>query len=234
MTALSDETKARLLKVGTATVSTQLLKRGFRNVYMENVRPLDADTPRLVGEAFTVRYIPAREDLATLAVLGDRDYPQRKAVESIGPGQVLVSDCRGLPYVGSSGDILMTRMQVRGAAGFVSDGAVRDAREIAKLGFPVYCAGPASPANVTRHHAVGLGEPIACGGVAVFPGDVLVGDGDGIVVLPRDIADEVARDAEEQDRLERFVIAEVRAGKSIFGVYPPNEATLARYAKWKE
>jgi regulator of RNase E activity RraA len=160
-------------------------------------------------------------------------HPQRKSIETVSAGHVLVVDCRGDTRAASAGGILLARLAVRGAAGFVSDGCVRDTPEIAAMAFPVYCAGGSAPLNLVRHHAADFQRPIGCGGVAVFPGDVIVGDGEGVVVIPRHLADEVAADAAEQEALEMFVMREIKAGKPLPGVYPPNEATRARYAQWR-
>jgi regulator of RNase E activity RraA len=230
---LSDAARAALRGVSTATLTTQLFKRGLRNTFIQDVRPLNPDAPPMVGEAYTLRYIPAREDLDTLDVFNDRSHPQRKAVEDIPAGHVLVMDCRGDASVASAGSILVTRMMVRGAAGVVSDGGLRDSPEIAKLPFPSYCRAPSAPTNLIKHHAVDLNVPIGCGGVPVFPGDILVGDGEGVVVIPAGIAEEVARDAAEQDLFETFVTEQVRAGSSIFGLYPPDEASRQAFAAWK-
>jgi regulator of RNase E activity RraA len=183
----------------------------------------------MVGTATTLRYIPAREDLDHLGVFEDRNHPQRKVVEDIQPGQVLVMDARGDASAASAGHILLTRMQVRGAAGVVTDGALRDMPEIAQMDWPVYARGASAPTNLIRHHAVDIDVPIACGGVPVYPGDVIVGDGEGVVVLPPHLADEIAVAAEAQEAFEAFVLDEVRSGKSIFGIYPPDEETKRRY-----
>jgi regulator of RNase E activity RraA len=227
--ALAEKTRELLRRTSTATLTTQMLKRGFRNVFMEGVRPFHPAGGVMVGEAATLRYIPAREDLDSIESLGSREHPQRKTIETIPPGQVLVVDCRGETRVAGAGAILMARLFARGAAGFVCDGGVRDLATGASVGLPLYCAGAAAPPNVMRHHAIAAGEPIACGGVAVFPGDVIVGDSDGVVVLPPKLADEVAAAAAEQEHLEDFLFEEVKAGKPLFGTYPPDEATLARY-----
>jgi len=241
---LNDKTRAMLGAVSTATLTTQLLKRGYRNIFMQGVRPLLPPPPSLgtaggtagnmVGVAVTLRYIPAREDLATMESLGSREHPQRKTIETIPAGAVLVMDCRGEAGVAAAGAILVARMQARGAAGLVADGGIRDAATAASLGLPIYCAGPAAPPNVARHLAADMNVPIGCGGVAVFPGDVVVGDGDGVVVIPAALADEVAAAATEQDRLEDFLLAEIRGGRSLFGVYPPDDATLQRYRSRRE
>jgi regulator of RNase E activity RraA len=232
MAAITDDVKALLRSCSVATLSTQLFKRGLRNMVMQGVRLLAQGDAPMVGEAFTLRYIPAREDLDHVGVFADPEHPQRKAIETVPPGQVLVCDCRGDARAASGGSILMTRLRVRGAAGFVSDGGLRDSPEIAQLGFPVYFGGPAPLLNLARHHAVDMNLPIGCGGVPVYPGDVIVGDGEGVIVIPRHLATEVARDAAEQERLEEFVIEEVRNGAPVIGTYPPKEAALARYQEW--
>jgi regulator of RNase E activity RraA len=231
---LSDEARAGLAQVSTATLTTLMLKRGLRNVYIQNVLPLNPEGPSMVGEAYTLRYIPAREDIDTLDVFLDRAHPQRKAIEDIPPGCVLVMDCRGDASAASAGGILVTRLMKRGAAGLVSDGGLRDSPEIAKMPFPAYCRGPSAPTNIIKHHAVDANLPIGCGGVPVYPGDIIVGDGEGVVVIPAAIAEEVARDAVEQDEFETFVMEQVEAGRSIFGIYPPDDAAREEYKRWKE
>jgi regulator of RNase E activity RraA len=231
---LSTDTIAKLKHVSTATLTTQLFKRGLRNVYLQGVRRLSRAGPNMVGPAFTLRNIPAREDLDQMHVFEDPEHPQRKSIEICPPGHVLVVDCRRDTQAASAGDILLARLEVRGVAGFVSDGCVRDSAGVAERGFPVYCAGGAAPLNLVRHHAADYQRPIACGGVAVYPGDVIVGDGEGVVVIPCHLADEVARDAAEQEALEAFVIEEIRGGRALPGVYPANAATKARYAEWRK
>lgn len=231
---LSSETLDRLQHVSTATLTTQLFKRGLRNVFIQDVHRMSGAGGNLVGEAFTLRYIPAREDLDQVSVFEDPEHPQRKAVETVPPGQVLVMDCRRDARAASGGSILLMRLKVRGAAGVVTDGGLRDSMAIAKMDFPVYGAGGSAPLNLAIHHAVDLNVPIGCGGVAVFPGDVIVGDGEGVVVIPRHLADEVARDAREQDILEEFVLMEIEKGRALPGTYPPNAETLARYREWRE
>lgn len=230
---LSSTTIARLRLVSTATLTTQLFKRGLRNTFVRGVHRVSRPGPNMVGPAFTLRNIPAREDLDQLKVFEDPEHPQRKSIETVPPGQVLVVDCRGDTGAASAGGILLTRLEVRGAAGFVSDGCVRDTPEIAGMAFPVFCAGGSAPLNLVRHHATDYQRPIGCGGVAVYPGDVIVGDGEGVVVVPAHLADEVAADAAEQESLEEFVTAEIRAGRPLPGTYPPNDATRARYAQWR-
>jgi regulator of RNase E activity RraA len=233
MQPLEATTLERLRGVSTATLTTQMFKRGFRNVFMQGVRPLGSVAVNLVGPAYTLRNIPAREDLDQLGVLADPEHPQRKAIEATPAGHVLVIDCRGEARVACGGDILMTRLKVRGAAGMVSDGGVRDSGPIEEMGFPVFCAGPSAPLNLVAHHAVDLQVPIGCGGVSVYPGDVIVGDRDGVVVIPRALADEVARDAAEQEELEAFVLRRITEGAPLAGTYPPNEATRADFERWR-
>ncbi len=230
-------TKARLLTASTATLTTQLFKRGLRNAFMQGVRrlgpPKPTIVPNMVGPAMTVRYIPAREDLDHLGVFADPEHPQRKAVETARPGCVLVQDCRGDARAACGGEILMTRLQVRGAAGMVTDGGLRDSGPIGAMAMPVFCAGPSAPLNLVLHHAVEIDAPIGCGGVAVYPGDIIVGDADGVVVLPSGIADEVAEQAAEQERLESFVLQRIAAGAPLPGTYPPDAETLAAYTAWR-
>jgi regulator of RNase E activity RraA len=229
MAGLADETRQLLAQASTATLTTQLFKRGLRNTFMQAVRRLTPDAPVMVGEAYTLRMIPAREDLDHPGMFEGRSHPQRRAIEECPAGAVLAIDCRGKAAAGALGDILIARLMQRGVAGVVTDGALRDVPQIVPLAFPVYAQGAAAPASFGLHHAVDLDVPIACGEVAVFPGDVLVGDGEGVVVIPRHLADDVARDAAAQERLEAWILGEVNAGQSIFGLYPPDEATLERY-----
>lgn len=237
MTAsLSSETREKLATVSTATLTTQMYKRGFRNVFIQGVgRLTTAHDRNMVGPAFTLRYIPAREDLDDLSVFQDYDHPQRKAIETCPEGHVLVIDSRGDAGAASAGNILITRLMKRGGAGAVTDGGFRDSPEIAEYDIPCYMAAPSAPTNLIRHHAVEtLNEPIACGGVAVYPGDILVGDLEGVAVIPRHLADEVAADAADQEVLERFIHQEIASGKALRGVYPPDEATRARFEEWKK
>lgn len=233
---VSDAALEQLRHVSTATLTTQLFKRGLRNVFLQGVAPLvkpAPGAPNLVGPAFTLRNIPAREDLDHVGVFQDPDHPQRKAVESAPPGSVLVQDCRGDRTVASTGSILTMRLKVRGVAGMVSDGCVRDSGTIGDIGLPLFCAGASAPLNLAKHHAVDMNVPIACGGVAVYPGDIVVGDVDGVVIVPRHLAEEVARDAAEQELMEEFIIGRVEGGSILRGTYPPNEETLAAFAEWR-
>ncbi len=222
----------QLRSVSAATLTTQLFKRGLRNTFIQGVRRITTSAPVLVGPAFTLRNIPAREDLDHIGVFEGRGHPQRRAIEEVPSGHVLVMDCRGETGVASAGGILMARAQIRGTAGVVSDGGMRDTQEISRMNWPVYAAGPSAPTNLIKHHAIDLNVPIGCGGVPVYPGDIVFGDAEGVVVMPQEIANEVAADAWEQERFERFVMREVAAGKSIFGTYPPDDDTRARYEEW--
>jgi len=226
---LSDLTRARLAGASTASIATLLHKRGFRNQYVQDVRPLARPGRVMVGPAFTLRYIPAREDLDVVEAFRDPRHPQRLAIETVPPGAVLVMDCRRDASAASAGSILLTRLAVRGCAGVVTDAGVRDAETIAALDLPCFCAGPSAPTNLARHHAVDIDVPIGCGGAPVYPGDVVVGDADGVIVIPAHLADEIAVEAEEMEAFEAFVLEEVRAGRPVIGTYPPNEDTRARY-----
>ena len=231
---LSSYSREALKKISTATLTTVLFKRGFRNVFIQGVFLLTADKSlRMVGEAYTLRYIPAREDIDQIGAFEGRGHPQREAIEACPPGHVLVMDARRDASAATGGDILMTRLMVRGAAGIVTDGGLRDSQVIEKLGLPVYCGARSAPLNLVRHHAIDSQVPIGCGGVAVYPGDVLVGDGDGVVVIPAKIADEVAKEAESQTQFEDWVEMQVKEGRGIFGLYPPNAETKAEYEAWK-
>jgi len=231
---MSPETRDQLKGVSTATLTTALFKRGLRNVFMQNVFLLNRDAPRMVGEAYTLRYIPAREDLDTLGGFEGRGHPQREAIEACPPGHVLVMDARRDATAATGGDILMTRLMVRGVAGVVTDGGLRDSYTIEKLAWPAYCAARSAPLNLVRHHAVDSQVPIGCGGVPVYPGDVVVGDPEGVVVIPAKIAAEVAEEAAAQTLFEDWVEARVKEGRSIFGLYPPDAGTRAEFEAWKK
>ena len=232
MVEFTAECLARLKRVSTATITTQLFKRGFRNAFIQGVRPLGHYGENMVGPAYTLRNIPAREDIDHVGVFANPEHPQRKAVEHAPAGKVLVVDCRGDASAASGGEILMTRLLVRGAAGVVSDGGMRDAAAIAKMALPVFCAGPSAPLNLARHHAVDIDVPIACGGVPVYPGDMIVGDGDGVVVIPAHLAEEIAREAAEQETMEAFLLTRIQAGARLPDTYPPNAETRAAYLEW--
>jgi regulator of RNase E activity RraA len=231
---LKTETRASLEKVSTATLCTALFKRGLRNQFIQDVRPLNPNLPNMVGTAFTLRYIPAREDLNTINVFEDPSHPQRLAVETCPAGAVLVIDSRKDARAASAGSILVTRLMRRGVAGVVSDGGFRDSPEIAKLTMPAYHQRPSAPTNLTLHQALDINVPIGCGDVAVFPGDVVVGDAEGVVIIPAGIADEVAAEAIEMTAFEDFVTERVQQGDSIVGLYPPtNPGTRESFAEWR-
>jgi len=235
MTKLSDETRRKLKSVATATLTTTLFKRGLRNQFLQDVHPINAAAGPMVGEAFTLRYIPAREDLNTLAVFQNHAHPQRRAIEECPAGAVLVIDSRKDARAASAGSILVTRLIKRGVAGIVTDGGFRDTPEIARLDFPAYHQRPSAPTNLTRHQAIDLNVPIGCGDVPVFPGDVVVGDGEGVVVIPAHLAAEIADEAVEMTAFEDFVTEEVQKGRSIFGLYPATEEkTKADFAAWRK
>jgi regulator of RNase E activity RraA len=228
-------TRDKLKTVSTATVCTALFKRGFRNQYIQDVRPLNPAAGPMVGEAFTLRYIPAREDLNPITVFQDRSHPQRKAVEECPPGAVFVIDSRKDARAASAGSILITRLMKRGVAGVVTDGGFRDSPEIARLAIATYHHRPAAPTNLTVHQALDINVPIACGDAPVWPGDVIVGDGEGVVVIPAQLADEIAEEAFEMTAFEDFVSEEVEKGRSILGLYPPtDEKARQDFAAWRK
>jgi len=233
-TKLAGPTREKLRAVSTASVTTALFKRGLRNQCIQGVRPLSDALPTMVGEAFTLRYIPAREDLNPITVLRDPGHPQRRAIEECPPGDVLVIDSRKDPRAASAGSILVMRLMQRGVAGIVTDGGFRDASIIAGLGIPAYHNRPSAPTNLTLHQAIDSNVPIACGDAPVFPGDVILGDQDGAVVIPAHLADELAEECAEMEVFEDFVSEEVKKGRSIVGLYPPtDERTLDEYAAWR-
>jgi regulator of RNase E activity RraA len=233
--SLKPETREKLKGVSTATICTALFKRGLRNQFIQDVRPLNPALPTMVGEAFTLRYIPAREDLNPISVFLDRGHPQRKAVEECPPGAVMVIDSRKDARAASAGGILVSRLMKRGVAGVVTDGGFRDSPEIAGLSIPAYHHRPSAPTNLTLHQAVEINGPIGCGDAPVWPGDVVVGDGDGVIVIPAGIADEIAAEAVEMTVFEDFVTEKVLEGRSILGLYPPtDEQTRVDFTAWRE
>jgi len=233
--ALSDSTRKKYMGVSTATLCTALYKRGLRTQMIQGVLPLNPSLPNMVGEAFTLRYMPAREDLNPITVFQDRAHPQRKAVEECPPGAVFVIDSRKDPRAASAGGILVSRLMKRGVAGVVTDGGFRDSYEIAKMTIPAYHNRPSAPTNLTLHMAIDINVPIGCGDAPVFPGDVLVGDGEGVIVVPANIADEVADEAVEMTAFEDFVQEKVMEGRSILGLYPATEEkTRTEFAAWRK
>ena len=228
--ALDAKTIAILAGVSAATITTVLLKKGLRNVWMRGSKPLAAGQPRVVGRAFTMRFIPAREDLATPAQWSS-PRSSRIAVESMPEGCVAVVDAMGVTHAGILGDILVARMKARGVAALVTDGAVRDAQGVAATGLPVWCQGAASPPAVAGMTFVNWEEPIGCGGVAVFPNDIIVADGDGAVLIPEAMLADVVAGAPEQERFDAWVLKQVEKGAALPGLYPPSAETQARYEK---
>jgi regulator of RNase E activity RraA len=223
-----------LKTVSTATLATALYKRGLRKQVIQDVHPLGPLHESMVGEAFTLRYIPAREDLNELSVFNNRAHPQRKAIEECPAGAVMVMDSRKDARAASAGAILLTRLMVRGVAGVVTDGGFRDSEAIAELALPAFHNGPSAPTNITLHQAIDINVPIGCGDAPVFPGDIVVGDMDGVIVIPAHLSDEVTREALEMTVYEDFVLENVQGGESILGLYPPTDAeNLARFAQWR-
>lgn len=232
---LKPETRTKLATVSTATISTALFKRGLRNQMIQDVRPLDPNKPTMIGEAFTLRYIPAREDLNPISVFQDRSHPQRKAVEECPPGAVFVIDSRKDPRAASAGSILVTRLMKRGVAGVVTDGGFRNSAEIAKLDIPSFHNRPSAPTNLTCHQALDINVPIGCGDAPVWPGDTIVGDSDGVIVIPAALVDEIATEAFEMTAFEDFVTEQVEAGRSILGLYPATDPqTKVDFEAWRK
>ena len=217
---MNEATREKLMGVSVATLATALYKRGLKNQVIQGVHPLGWKGQNMVGPAFTLRYMPAREDRNTLAEFRNLEHPQRVAIETCPPGSVMVMDSRKSAQAASAGDILITRLMKRGGAGVVTDGGFRDAATIAELDIPAYHTRPSSPTNLTTNEAIAINEPIGCGDAPVFPGDIIVGDSDCVIVIPAHIADEVADEAVEMTAYEDFVVEQVKAGESIIGLYP--------------
>ena len=227
-----EESAAKALSgVTTATITTVLLKKGLRNVWMRGSRALRPGQARVVGRAFTLRFVPAREDLATPESWG-APISTRAAIEQMPAGCLVVVDAMQVTDAGIFGDILCARMKKRGVAGLITDGTVRDAAGVLQTDLPVWCSGVAAPPSVAGLTFVGWQQPIGCGGVAIFPNDVVVADGDGAVVIPAALLDDVVATAVEQERLEGWIMGEVESGQALPGLYPPNEANKAAYQAW--
>jgi len=232
--ALPETTRQRLAGVSTATLTTVLLKKGLRNVWIRGSTPLHPGQPRLVGEAFTLRFVPAREDLATPESWSS-PRSTRGAIEAMPEGCIAVAAASGgVTDAGIFGDILCQRMSVRGVAGLVTDGVVRDLAGVLETGLPVWSGGIAAPPSVAGLTFVGWQEPIGCGGVAIFPDDVIVADADGAVVIPRALLETVESESVEQEALETWLMDEVRGGAALPGLYPPNAETRARYQAFRD
>ena len=223
----------KLSHITTATITTALLKKGLRNVWIRGAKPLSPGLPRLIGRAFTLRFVPAREDLATPASWG-APISTRAAIEAMPNGCIAVVDAMGVEDAGIFGDILCARMKMRGVSALITDGVVRDVEGVLGTQLPVWCNGYAAPASVTSLTFVGWQEPIACGGVAVFPNDWIVVDGDGAVLIPADLINDVIDACIEQEQLEGWIMQQVQAGHALPGLYPPNEENKARYEHWKK
>ena len=224
----------KFMGVSVATLATALFRRGLRNQVIQGVHPVRPKGTNMVGPAYTLRYIPAREDRNQLVEFRNPAHPQRVAVETCPAGHVLVMDSRKDPRAASAGDILVTRLMVRGVAGVVTDGGFRDATIIGALDIPAYHTRPSSPTNLTLHEALDLNVPIGCGDVAVFPGDVVVGDDDCVIVVPQAIAAEVADEAVEMTAYEDFVVEKVKAGTPIIGLYPrTKDEFTSEFAAWR-
>jgi regulator of RNase E activity RraA len=230
--SISKDAKAALEQVSTATITTVLLKKGLRNIWMRGPQPLNPDQPRIVGNAFTLRFVPAREDLATPASWSS-PTSTRAAIEEMPPGCVAVADAMGVTDAGIFGDILCARLAKRQVAALVTDGVVRDLIGVRGTGLPVWSRGGAAPPSVASLTFVGWQQPVGCGGVAVMPDDIVVLDGDGAVVIPQALLDHVLGEAPEQERMENWIIGEVEKGASLPGLYPMNEETKARYTASK-
>jgi regulator of RNase E activity RraA len=230
MTELSDIIDA-LRPVSTATITTVLLKHGLRRVWMRGTRPIRPGQSRIAGRAFTLRFIPAREDLATPASWSS-PRSTRAAIEDMPPGCVAVADAMGVTDAGIFGDILCARIKQRGVAALVTDGVVRDMAGVLNTGLPVWCQGAAAPPSVAALTFVNWQEPIGCGGVAVYPDDLVVVDDDGAVLIPAALIEDVVRVAPEQERMETWIMDEVSNGGKLPGLYPPNEENLKRYKDW--
>jgi regulator of RNase E activity RraA len=232
-TALDEKTTATLSRITTATLTTVLLKKGLRNVWLRGPKPLRSGQKRLVGPAFTLRFVPAREDLATPESWSS-PTSTRAAIEAMPAGCIAVVDAMGVTDAGIFGDILCARMKIRGVAALVTDGVVRDVAGVLDTGLPVWCEGAAAPPSVAGLTFVNWQEPIGCGGVAVFPDDVMVVDEDGAVVIPSALLGDVVEQAVEQEKLETWIMGEVQAGTPLPGLYPPNAETKARYAAFRK
>ncbi|KAF1049229.1 ribonuclease activity regulator RraA [Xylophilus sp.] len=235
MSVLTPALREQLQSISTATLATALYKRGLRQQFIQRAAPLRRLERSMVGEAFTLRYIPAREDLNPIEVFRDPNHAQRKAVETCPAGAVLVIDSRGDARAASAGAILATRLQERGVAGIVTDGGFRDADEISQLRMPAFHQRPSAPTNLTLHQAIDINVPIGCGDAPVFPGDVVVGDNDGAIVIPAHLVAEITAEAVEMTAFEDFVIESVREGKTIIGLYPATaEQTKVDFAAWRK
>ena len=225
---LKKDIKNIFLKSSVATICTALFKKGLRNQFVQGVNPLNKKLKNMVGYAYTVRYIPAREDLNSINVFENPKHPQRMAIEECPKGYVLIFDSRKDPKAASAGAILITRLMKRGCEGIVTDGGFRDSPEIEKMDFPAYHQRPSSPTNLTLHQAIDINVPIGCGDVAVWPNDLIVGDQEGVVIIPSKYINEISEDVKKMTIYENFVMNEVRKGKSIRGLYPLTDEKIKK------
>ncbi|MCA0920855.1 ribonuclease activity regulator RraA [Pseudooceanicola nanhaiensis] len=232
---MNPQTKEKLMQVSVATLATALYKRGLRSQVIQGVHPVGPKGRNMVGPAFTLRYMPAREDRNQLVEFRNPEHPQRAAIETCPEGHVFVMDSRKDPRAASAGDILLTRLMMRGGAGVVTDGGLRDAATIAQLDMPCYHQRPSSPTNLTLHEAIEINVPIGCGDAPVFPGDIIVGDDDCVIVIPAHLAEEVADEATEMTAYEDFVVEQVKEGAAIIGLYPgTKQENLDKFAAWRK
>jgi regulator of RNase E activity RraA len=232
---VSDETLARLAKTSSGSLTTQLFKRGFRQPALVGLRALNHEVKPFAGRAFTMRFIPAREDIDTYGTMTTRpnaDNLQWQGIEQVREGDVLVIDSRSDPRAASAGNILVTRLLARGARAIVTDGALRDGSEIAQMALPAYAREITATTRISYHHVADLQVPIGCAGVAVYPGDVIVGDADGLTVVPAHLAEELGDICEKQDDIEGYLAMRIAAGEPLWGVYPPSQQTYADYEAW--
>jgi regulator of RNase E activity RraA len=233
MTELRDTTREALKTVATSTLTGALFRRGLRNMFLQDVSPLRFEQPRMVGIAYTMRFIPSREDMNPPQ--GNRRSVQPRAMEECPPGHVLVIDSRGDPRAASAGDLYIGRLAARGCSGIVTDGGLRDSEGIIKTGLPAYQRRPSSPPSPIVHYPIDLNLPIGCGGVAVYPGDIIVGDPDGVVVIPAAIVDEIAEEAVATTLFDTFAEAEVAKGRTLVGLFPvADEKAKQDFEAWKK
>jgi regulator of RNase E activity RraA len=232
-TSLPAATIEQFSRASTATISSVLRKHGYNGMYLEGLRPLHPEK-RMIGRAFTLRFVPTRPDLDPTGEFDNTTNKQRIAVESVGPGDVLVIEARGDTRAGTLGDILATRIWKRGAAGIVSDGAFRDTPSFSEIDLPTYSKAQNPNLSSAIHHPIEINGPIVCAGVTVLPGDVIVGDGEGVIVIPAGIAGQIAQEAAAQEERESFIIEKIRDGSSILRVYPPDSDTLAEFEEWRK
>jgi regulator of RNase E activity RraA len=229
---MSEDTNGMLARAGIAAIANALLRRGLHNVCLAGLSPVSVEQRVMVGPAYTLRFIPSREDIDSMATYSRPDNLHRRAMEECPPGAVLVVDARGEMRVSSGGDMMAMRLHARGAAGFVTDGGFRDATGIRQTGLPAFHRAPATPATSIALHPAELNGPIGCAGVAIFPGDIIVGDPNGVVAIPAHMAAEVAREAYEAAQYEVFAEMHLSRGRSLFGLFPSTLESMAEYRAW--